>query len=490
MSVPTVVQNSSSYINYPGKLSRYRKRRIGLSNVASNSVDLAISTVNQGEFRIAAGVVFNPARSHFAYQYGIPATGTAGQYNVVHECGQDMCSSISAGNGGGVNFADLQHADRYVKVMRSLRTTKEEFESLDCEACNYRSDTDASDNVLPFSRDGTTAGTQNSPSRDNDEVQYLKVGGNNAIMEVERELPLNAFKDTFFSLDKNLVFSEEFYIRFNTLPANKMCFKTTTPSNPHVGQIEIADPPTKLRNVYLYLAVEQNTELVEQVKQQMQGPGISLSIPYQYTVQNSSPAGGLSSNISISLNHQNGRVLKRILTAPFNGTTEKNAYTYDHSNVNGTKVTTVQASFDSVPLTDYVLNCFNPKEDINPLNKWTYGSATSAGTIARDDFRENKSLLVGSAMPTYGEYQTNWFYANTFGMVPMIRNDNLSVDESDIMDGQPLDGLVRNYNVQFTNEYAGTAANNYGGASGVIRYYTFIYTMLDIMIDSNGMRRV
>ena len=486
-----VIQSSSNYQTYDGFLSKIRYARIPLVG-ASNSLTISLNSVNLGEFRIGGGTVFNLGKSYIGYNYTVQAAG-AGLYNVVHECGQDLCQWISFGDASNVNLVDIQHADRYVKMVRSLRTSKEEFNALDRENANFRSGSLRSSNVLPFSRDGTTAGLQNACSVDYNEVQYLRIAPNaNQALTVNRLLPLNAFKDSFLSMDKNMVFANESFLRFNSQYASRLCFTTTTPANPHSGAADIASgvAPPQFNNVYLYLALEKNDKLVEQVKSKMLGGGIKMSIPYQYGYRNVGPAGGTTSSLQLTLTQQFGRKLKRIITAPFNGNSEVSQYTYDHSNVNGTKVSSVRSALDSVPMQDYPLVPFNAEESINPLTTFTFPTAlgTGTGTIQGDDYRYHRQMLMGSAMPSYSEYQSNWFFSDNFGLNPMIKNDSQSVDDSDIDDGLTLVGVNKVYNVQFENVYAATAANNYGGASGIIAYYTFVYFVKDIIIDREGIK--
>ena len=487
-----VIQNSSNYVTHPGFLSKMRYHRVPLSNVASNSLPISLNSVNLGEFRLSGGQVFNLGKSFIGYNYTVLAAG-AGLYNVVHEVGQDLCQWISFGDGSNVNLADIQYSDRYVKMIRSLRTSKDEFNALDRENCNYKSNALASSNVLPFSRDGTTAGLQNACSVDYDEVQYLRIAPNaNQALTVNRLLPLSCFKDSFIGMDKNMVFANETFLRFNTQYASRLCFTTTTPANPHVGAADIASgkAPPQYNNVYLYLAVETNDKLIEQVKSKMLSGGIRLSIPFQHGYRHSSAASATTSSLQLTLTQQFGRKIKRIITALFNGNSEISQYTYDHSNVNGTKCNTVRSSLDSVPLQDYALNCFNPEESINPLGKWTYPTAvgTGSGDIGSDDYREMRSMLMGSAMPSYSEFQTNFFFSDNFGMNPMMKSDAASVEDADIDDGLTLVGVNKVYNVQFENRYAATAANNYGGNSGILAMYTFAYFVKDIVIDREGIK--
>ena len=129
MSQQSVIQNSSSYISHPGLLSSLRYHKIPLSNVSSNKLTINLSSINLGEFRISGGQVMNLGKSFVGYNYTVP--GTAGKYNVVHEQAQDFCNSVSFGDAAGINLCDIQFARNYVKMVRSLRTSEDEFNAME-----------------------------------------------------------------------------------------------------------------------------------------------------------------------------------------------------------------------------------------------------------------------------------------------------------------------------------------------------------------------
>ena len=482
-----VVQNSSNYKTFKGNLSKYRYHRVPLANLTSNQVTLSVASSQLMEFRIGAGQVFNLGKSFISYNYGMIAS--SGDHPCVHQVGSDFCNWVSFGDGANVNLCDIQYADRYLKVVRPLRTGQDEYESLSEMNMNNKSHLSSLNNVLPFSRDGTLAGLQNQASMDNDEMAYLTIGSSpNQIMTVHRMLPLSAFKDTFIGSDKNIVFATDMYLKFNSQHANKIGFYTTSADSPHIEANlteVVADDIPNFFNVYLYLAHETNDQLIQAVKAKMMGDGIRLTIPFQYAYRHSTQAGSTTSNVQITLTRQFGRKLKRIITAPFNGRTEKNAYTYDHCNTNGSKVKTVRSSLDSVPLQDYELNCYNPTETMNP-GGFTDATATTAGDRHSDDYREQYDSLIGSSIPTYEEYQTNWFHQDLFGVNPMLGDQ--SVPDEMIDDGLSLD-QQKVYALQFDNAFASDATANYGSGStnsGIIAYYTFVEFLRDAIINSQG----
>jgi hypothetical protein len=368
---------------------------------------------------------------------------------------------------------------------------------LDYENGLYPCNSANTSNIFPVSLDGTSAGTMNASSQSYIEPQYIRIAPQpNQALTVNRFLPLSAFKDTFVGENKNVCFATEMYLRFNTQIGSRIGFMTTNPANPNAvtpANSVLTTPVPQYNNVYLYLACEKNEQLCQSVQSQLNGSGIKMIIPYQYAYRYSSTAGSTTSNVNITLTQQYGHKLKRIITAPFNGVNSEQGLTsFDHSNVNGTKIQYLTSSWNSVPLTDYQVNCFDANSSVNPGNQWTFPNAagTSGGSLPSDDYREARKYIVGSAISNYPVYQTNWFYQDSWGLNDMIKNANQTVDDANIDDGIDLLGSQHVYNIQFNTPYASNALNNYGGANGIIVYYLFAYFVRSLVIDRNGLHWV
>ena len=275
-------------------------------------------------------------------------------------------------------------------------------------------------NILPFSRDGLTAGTQNASTQSYLEPQHLFVAPTaNTAVNVSRYIPLNSIKDTFFGCDKDVVFGQDMYLRLWTNYLQRMGFLTTNPANPvtasggvgvtNVTQLTAAATAS---NVYLYLAIEENLDIRNSLLSALSSGSIKMSIPYTYCYRFSTAGQSASANISLTLTKNYGRGVKRILFLPCNAQEYSNM-AFDHSNVNGTKVSQIQTTMDGRPLTDYVLNCYNPNSTINPS-----GVGWANPSNFADDWRESRKYLKESCINAYPSYQTQWFYADSWGQMP------------------------------------------------------------------------
>lgn len=228
-------------------------------------------------------------------------------------------------------------------------------------------------------------------------------------------------KDTFFGCDVDSVYGTDTYLRMWTNYLQRMGFQTTNPTAPNNNITQLTAAATA-SNVYLYLAIEENLDIRNSLINALSAGKITMSIPYSYCYRFSTAGQSSSANISLTLTKNYGRGVKRILFLPCNAQ-EYTQYAYDHSNVNGTKVSQIQSTMDGRPLTDYVLNCYNPYSTINPT-----GVGWSNPSNYADDFRESRNLLKESCINSYPMYQTMWFYADSFGNIPSDTQGNVPPD--------------------------------------------------------------
>jgi hypothetical protein len=462
-----IVQNVSNYRTLDAVLSRPRYARVSLNNLSSSSVPLGPTSTTLMEYKLPSRTCFNLSQSFMQYSWTAPAV--AGQYICVFENGLDMCRSAYFGDGGGLGICDLQYADCYVNSMQPLKTEFREFVERDQQNMMYPCNQLNTSNILPFSRDGLLTGTQNASTTSYTEQQYLTISPNaNQAVTVNRYLPLSAFKDTAFGMDKNWVFGRDTYIRFQTNYLQRMFFYTTTPANPNATQTTVT-----LNNIYLYLAIEENEVIRNSLLTSLTEGRIKMTIPYTYVYRFGTGQGASVTNISLTLTRQYGRKIKKICIVPYSASGEYNNGAYNHSNCNGAKINQYQTSIDSRPLTDYVLNCYNANSTIIPA-----GVTWNNPTTYSDDYRENRRFLNGSVLQNYSQYATNWFHMDAFGVTPTIDKVKQSVPEENILDGFDLTNGDHVYSLQ-ANTGAGTAAANdaYGGLILYI-YCTFVRTLV------------
>lgn len=494
MSGEPLLAQTNDMKTHTAYLPRYRFARVALNNITSSSVSLALTSTQLMEWKLPAGTCFNLARSFVSYQYAVPAL--ANNFAVTHEAGiPDFCSWASFGTGGGVNLVDLNSSDKYGSVIRNIRTPTSEFMGNDISSCHYPCNQLNTTNLLPFPRSLTLNAADCASTTSYLEPQYLNIApAANTALFVNRYLPLNAFKDTFLSYDKDICFPIDMYLRFNTQQSQKMGFYTTNPANPggsgNYTLFSAGQTPSNFINVYLYLAIEENKVIVDSLNSSMKSGSMKYQIPYTYSYRFGQAGGSTSANFTVTLTRQFGDKLKRLLYVPFHGN-EYGPYTYCHSNVNGALVKTIQTTLDSRPLTDYPLNCYNPQSSINvggfALPTQAAG-VISGGDISGDDYREAKKAIIGTCIQKYSDYQTNWFYADQWGLQDSLSQTKQLVSDANIHDGLSLTDGDHVYSIMVQTPYnnnVNSFTNLAGGSVGIV-HYIFALFIRNVHVTSNG----
>lgn len=472
----TVIPNTSNYDVFQAMLPRYRFSQTFISNIPATTVLLGTTSVVRVQFRVPGGTVFNPARSVIPVQYQIPAF--ASNYGVAF---QNICpfQYISFGEAGGNLIAEIQFANHVVNATRPGRTSLTEFMTHDVVDDCYPCNSTFANNPVPYSLDGTVSGTLNATSVNGNEIQYLKIGSAvNTAVNVTFQWPLNAVRDSFFSMDKDFIFGQDMYLNLDTCPAQQLYGYTTNPAN--ILNSNWTVPTTSAQtasflNLTLQLALQKNYTLAELLRNDLRNGTLKISFPW-LSIQRT-PISQTTSSTSILYNFDQGygRKLKRIYFTCYNANENSN-YCYDRSNWNGTKIQNIYSRMDSSTLTDSALNCFNPNYlNINPGAQW---SATFGGVLNyMDDYRESIKTLRGSVIQNAPMFMTNWGLEQSWGQPDFLLDCKQEIPDDNIDDGfSTLDGQH-----QFTNQLTLTfpASGNSNCGSGLLAYYiaTFIRTL-------------
>lgn len=396
------------------RVPRYRWYRAPLNNLSSTSVTFNSSSNQLLEFKISATTCVNLSRSFLSYQYAIPA-GAATLYSASFEDGLEF-RNITFGSAGGPNVVDVQFVDQYVNSVRPVRTKLSEFLTNDQLCGLYPSNQLANSNLLPQSRNGViTTGTDCAASQNYLEQQHLQIAPYGALaVNVSRYLPLSCFKDTLLGMDKDLVFGTDQYLRLYSNYTTRMGFQTTSPATPCLAANNTyLTGNMTVSNVFLYVCIEENLDIRNSLLQHLASGKIKLSIPYTWCQRYGIAGGSASGNPTLTITKSLGRGLKRIMLVPCNALefTEK---AFDHNNTNGCKINQLQCTMDGRPLSDFVLNIYNPNSSINPASQWNTPPQSFA-----DDWREAQVWQPGSCILSYPHYQSQWAYILQWGIPPV-----------------------------------------------------------------------
>lgn len=478
---------------------RYRYAKIPLNNLSSGQVPFNSTSQTLVEIKIPASTCFNLSKSFLTYQFTIPS-GPIGSYVAVHESGFDF-QQVFFGSGSGLGIVDMTYANRYKKAIQDLRNT---FETdflggfQDQITQFYPSRQAGQTNVYPQSLDGLTAGVNNSSPINYTDTQQLvfsslpSAAANTATdataLQVTRQIPLSVLKDTFFDMDKDVVFGSDMYLRLFTAALQQMCFYTPNRANPHIGAtVYGAAGNINAINMYLQLAIEENIDIRNSLLMSLAKGSIKMNIPYTYCYRFSSTTA--TANLSLTLTKNYGKSLNRVLFVPFNGNEFSN-YSYDHSNMNGVKVSQLQTTLNGRPLQDSIIQCYNPNLAASTLTPNIFPQSTTFGGVTdfAGDWRQIREFAKGSCIQSYPHFQANWVFQDSWGLPPLIdekvsgrpwyqNDEGLSlIDSGDLV-----------YSIQASCPAVGLATSNINNttAQGLV-LYLFCSFNRTLTIQSDG----
>jgi hypothetical protein len=168
----------------------------------------------------------------------------------------------------------------------------------------------------------------------------------------------------------------------------------------------------------LYLKVEQNKTVASAVMNKLkESAGLTMLVPYLSIRKNVFNAG--SQNLSFRLNRLEGVTLVKAIHIP-NNETESKETTYDNSNVDADKVSSLYTSLDNNRLQDFNITCETDNLD------WMI----------------MQSKLKGSVYLSRDMYRYNWFYEDSWNYVCGL-NDEKNVDDQNLNTGLLLKDEVK-----------------------------------------------
>jgi hypothetical protein len=151
-----------------------------------------------------------------------------------------------------------------------------------------------------------------------------------------------------------------------------------------------------MNNVFLWLALEENEIIKASVLEKYAKGDMKLTIPYTQSFRIGS--NSTSTNMSIQLNRNYGKQIRRIMFTAYQGS-EVGVHTYNNSNglLNNvaSKILSYQTYLNNKPLQDIVVNC----DDQNI------------------DYAFNKEWLKNSCLSTVNDYRYNWFHIDNFSTI-------------------------------------------------------------------------
>lgn len=497
------MQNSSEieYSKIEYNHPTYRMSRI-LPQVGSTNQFINPGGGDETIFEIPVKT-FNLARSTLEFTISPAVTGS--QICAYTDCLTPI-RQIQLVTRTGIYMCDVDNIPNYTKVVWKAETPLQEYLGYD----KFRSGTTTVTSVGAgrYLRSINEAAAANQRYQDNTlvdvgylEPKYFEIGTTATRTPCYFiELPLGAIYNTIFSLDKDLYLGEIVLLRIVWNAPNRIFFNKVNGTAPAVANSTNVTPYTgaaQINDLMLYLAVEKNIEIENQLKNAIASSGLNVLIPYIYQAKNNiGPAP--SHTISLRYNRGHGRRLVKIYHSTFNNNetvsigqvaTAANqrviATGYDNDNraviyggwngtdntttTNRSKVQVFYTMLDNERLQEFNLVCAD-----------------------YDDYMLLKEKLKGSVIQSADMFYYNWFYVDDFsGLEDLTKkpynSDNLEVG-LDLSIERKWDFYAQQVNTAAAAD-ADTAANSVNAANangGQYNHYTFAITQKMLTVSSAG----
>jgi hypothetical protein len=372
---------------------------------------------------------------------GIATTTALGTVSAWHYDMAGMISEISLYTRSGRQLASINNLQNVLTLLRPLNTSIDEFLT--------------SDNIegLFPSDDTSVRSDGKAVSRPGVEPNYITIGaaalGGAGVYPFQ--FRLGSIKESIFALRKSLVFPDVILLRIAWGPGQRSFFTSTDTAHPETAPA----PPVAnitVSSMNMFLAVEQDEQIVRDLQTVMRGPGYSLVFPYITVYKNLLTTA--SQTVSIRIGRDKGHTLKKIVHSLFHAEEKKNTL-LEHTNVAGAKVASYSTQLDSKRLQDYLITCASPYAD--------YGL--------------HKTMLSKTPLSSREIYQYNWFHCDDFSGLTVADESKLPVSKDNMVSGISLE-LERTW--AFTATVTAASYNHY---TIVVAYKTLAVTAssVDVM---------
>ena len=405
---------------------KYRYARIFLdsgSNGNGGTITLDHLATLSAKFKLPAEV-YNLSKSYLSYTTNMAAPAAKCTFAFA-DVALPWVQSIQLGTMGGTDVVNLQNSNLYSRIARKLDTDLDEFECSDLLSGLTKSDL-TSDNYVPSgytSLAGNSLGVPTgapalvAPSAN--EPLYSRSSTAATAMQMQYNVPLSAFTNTLLSMPQDMYFGpNSMYLTLNTASSSKLGYIATAVTSP-IGGAAVLETQPVISNLCLYLALEKDEKIANNLKNLYNSGQFKFMIPYTYCFKTSSN-GAVDFNVGHNFTPQHGKKLKRVLYVPM-PVTESLNNAYNHSNYSGSKIANYQTYLNSTPLQDARLNCIQ--------------ASNVAPGLVLDDWRENRLICKGSAIQGPACYQLNWFHCDSF----YGKNETASIPDSQIFEGLDME---------------------------------------------------
>lgn len=430
---------------------------------------LTVAGGNELQFEIPV-CAFNLAKSYLNFQMTIPDNGNP-NYNWVYADVAGPIRQMQLYTRNSIYLADLYNVNSMTKILTKINTKLDDFLTFDdaepsdgngtavpgtqsilrrnkyalSSLLNYTGFGSDEDGKNPVGGAGIVVSAdiktptlkvllyplrpdKSSYSQSFTEPLYLDKsalgdGAGQGILNYNFSIPLSQFSESIFSLDKVLYMNEILVLRIVFDSLSKVSFYGTSPQDPTAGAAANATD-VDLKNIQLFLAVEQDPLIIQGLRQQVASGGFSTLIPYIYCYKTA--LNGSTHTISLRFNRGHGRRLQKVYTSSFTSTeTLNNAYNCSNlavaTGLNGNIVSSFYSMLNNQRIQEINMNC-----------------------AKYDDWNFLQQKLQGCVIQNSNIYGFNWFWVDDFTELEKLYHSNPNDDI-----GIPLD-VEQKYDLYLT----------------------------------------
>jgi hypothetical protein len=461
-----VMSKSLVYKMKTSAVPKYKKHRI-VPNSGSLETVVAKTGTTETIFELPAGKAYNLAETTLYGTFNIPRPAV-NRYNWIPVDHFPKIREFQIYTRGGTYTCNIANLAKYLKLNQKRSMSNKNF--LNRSAVEYFYPSNEPVSILRVEDFKTAAGddfkdvaiktytsanvrADGTPSKINFYEQKYVMRGEKSADAVagppavpEKGALIGNFQIRLGDLpdlvpDKDIYLNEVLVVRITWDGIDNYAWTSDSALNPASNPALTADgTQMKLTNLGVYLAVETDEDIVQDLRSKVNSSGLQILIPYvwyfKYTLSND------QQNIGIRLNSAHGMSLTKIITAPFNNTETKNT-SQDHSNINGSKVRSYYTMVDNTRTTEFEITCTD--EDAK-------------------DFMIQKDILKGTPLADKDVYRYNWFIMDDFSRDQEVNNDPNTIN------GLPLTSQERKWDMTASTVF------------GTYNWYTFAITQRKLII--------
>lgn len=267
MSLLVQPQVAVDYTKKAVPMPLYKMRKL----VPATQPTISITATETSVMEIPANIAMNISRSNLDFDVGFTAGG-ADLFSFMDGLGQTCLDRIQVTTELGQSLLEIGNLQAYQKTVLPLIEPAESWKAKSPSYSNGLAPLPLATTVQTRSFNGTASADPTVPYWS--PQQFRPIGAVNANTSTHFSIPLNKLvPHSFLSVAQDLIFPQKLIITLTWARAGSWCYLAKTDGS---GVAVIATAPT-ISNLALYLAVQQNMSIVQELSNQISTQGLRIN---------------------------------------------------------------------------------------------------------------------------------------------------------------------------------------------------------------------